>query len=63
MGGPPLVAPNRVKAGGADKNEEEMRETWLTEIAPRPAGINTMMNLKENRSLVITHAACNYNCI
>ena len=34
MGGPPLVAPSRVKVGGADRNEEELRETWLVVIAP-----------------------------
>ena len=39
MGGPPLVAPNRVKVGGSDKNEEEeLMKTWLAVIAPRPLG-------------------------
>ena len=38
MGGPPLVAPSRVKVGGSDRNEEEMRETWLAYIEPRPVG-------------------------
>ena len=37
MGGPPLVTPSRVKVGGSDRNE--VRETWLPEIAPRPVGI------------------------
>ena len=38
MGGPPLVAPSRVKVGGSDRNEKEKRETWLPDIAPRPVG-------------------------
>ena len=37
VGGPPLVSPTKVKLGGSDRNEEEVRDTWLDVIWPYSA--------------------------